>query len=74
MFKETPLLIKTHIQNDRAHSPEHNSENRIKKFQAVQKLKKFQNRLLAGSLVPLSEKFQCTSLIFMRILWRHKGI
>ena len=54
--------------NDTAHSPEHNSEIRIKKFQVVQKLQKFQNGVLAGSLVPLSEKFQCTSLIFMRIL------
>ena len=50
--------------NDTAHSPEHNSENRIKKFQTVQTLQKFQNRVLADSLVPLSEKFQCTSLIF----------
>ena len=51
-----------------------NRESRIKKFQAVQKLQKFQNRILAGSLFPVSDKFQCTSLTFMRILWRHKGI
>ena len=49
------------------HALEHNSENCIKKFQVVQKLQKFQYRVLAGSLVPLSEKFQCTSVIFMKI-------
>ena len=39
-----------------------------KKLQAVQKLQQFQNQVLAGSLVPLSEKFQWTSLIAMGIL------
>ena len=62
------------MQYDRAHSAEHNSENRVKKIQTAQKLLKFQNEVLVGSLVPLSKKFKCTSLIFMRILWRHKGI
>ena len=37
--KRDPNVDKDIILNDRAHSPEHNSENRIKKFQAVQKLK-----------------------------------
>ena len=51
------MKIKTHLRNDRVHSSEHNGENCIKKFQAVQKLQKFQKSVLAGSLVPLSEKF-----------------
>ena len=63
-----PSVDKDTIENDSAHSLEHNGENHIKKFQIVKKLQKFQNKVLACSLVPLSEKFQCTSLIFIRIL------